>query len=554
MTRTGAQIVAECLIEQGVDTVFGYPGGNVITLYDALYDYSDRIHHVLTAHEQGATHAADGYARTTGRPGVVIATSGPGATNLVTGIATAFMDSIPMVAITGNVTNAQLGKDTFQEIDIFGVTMPVTKYNFIIKDIAELADALRRAFEIAMAGRRGPVLVDILKDVFAATADFEPKTPARTRPMAAPEDDIAAVAALIDESKRPMIYAGGGVISAEASDELRALAQKIGAPVTLSLMGLGAFPADDPMFTGMIGMHGTKVSSLALNACDLLLVAGARFSDRVISDPKHFAKNAKIIHMDADAAEVNKNIRVHRAVVGDIRHTLAALNGRVEEAPRAHWAAQIALWKREYPRIEESNALSPQYIIDSVAGMMGEDDIVATDVGQHQIWTAQCYPVKKPRTFISSGGLGTMGFGLGAAIGAQMAHPERRVVLFTGDGSFHMNMNELITASMNGLPIVIVLMNNGVLGMVRQWQKVLFNRRYSQTTLKRKTDYIKLAEAFGCAGFTVERKEDLIPTLEKAFAAGVPALVNCLIDMDANVLPMVPAGKPIDDPILRIEN
>ncbi len=556
---TGAKIVCECLLEHSIDTVFGYPGGNVITLYDALYDYGDKIQHILTAHEQGAGHAADGYARSTGKVGVCIATSGPGATNLVTPIATAFMDSIPMVAITGNVTKAQLGKDTFQEIDIFGVTMPVTKHNFIVKDISELADVVREAFKIATSGRQGPVLIDVLKDVFAASTEFSPMTPDVPERFVGSDFDeqLKAAAQMISKAEKPLIYAGGGVISADASKELYDFVKRLSSPVTLSLMGLGAYPADEPEFTGMIGMHGSQTSSKAVGAADLIITVGARFSDRVICNPKTFGKKAKILHLDIDRSEVNKNIATNGHVVGDVKCTLSKLTELVPYRNRSEWLEQIAVWKKKSAekKVElEEERSSPMYVIDCVSKLINDDDIVVTDVGQHQIWVAQTYPVKQARTFISSGGLGTMGFGLGAAIGCAKAHPDKQIVLFTGDGSFGMNLNELATCAKHDLNIVIVLLNNGVLGMVRQWQKALFKKRYSATTLERKTDFVKLADAFGLPGYRVTKKSEVMPMLCSAFKEKGPVLVEVEIDKDVNVLPMVPPGRDIDDQILHIDN
>ncbi len=554
---TGAQIVCECLLENSVDTVFGYPGGNVITLYDALYGYSDKITHVLTAHEQGAAHAADGYSRSGGKIGVCIATSGPGATNLVTGIATAFMDSIPMVAITGNVTRQQLGKDTFQEIDIFGVTMPITKHNFVVKDIKDLADVVRKAFKIAGSGRKGPVLIDVLKDVFAATAEFTPQTP-QTSPTFVGDDfenQIEKATEMIKKSERPVIFAGGGVISAEASAELYDFAKRISAPVSLSLMGIGAYSADEPEFTGMLGMHGSKTSSQAVLACDLLIAIGARFSDRVICNSKTFAKNAKVIHIDLDRSEINKNIATSASIEADVKVALKKLCETVPYHSREGWLEQVAMWKKKNGKEEYENVLcSPQYIIDCVSRLVNDDDIVVTDVGQHQIWAAQKYPIKKPRTFISSGGLGTMGFGLGAAIGCSFAKPDKQVVLFTGDGSFGMNLNELATAVKQNCNIVIILMNNGVLGMVRQWQKAMFNKRYSATTLERQTDFVKLAEAFGAKGYKVDSHDEVMPTLCSAFKDGGTVVVDITISMDVNVLPMVTPGKSFEEQLYSIDN
>ena len=553
MKLTGSQIIAECLIEQGVDTVFGYPGGQIIDTYDALYQYSDKIRHILTAHEQGASHAADGYARTSGKVGVVIATSGPGATNLVTGLATAFMDSVPMVAITGNVSSPLLGKDSFQEVDIFGVTMPITKHNFIVRQVEDLADTLRRAFHIAASGRAGPVLVDVLKDVQQATCDFVALPPQLVEPVihkVLPEHIDAAVR-MIDEAQRPVIFAGGGVIRANAAAELYRFAAHTGAPVSLSLMGLGAYPATKRQYIGMLGMHGTRTAAKAVSHADLLIVCGARFSDRVIMNAKTFAPQLRVLHLDIDNAEINKNIISHTSICGDVKHTLALLNERIAVRHRAEWLKQIATWKTTEAK-PAPDKLTPQALIDVVQESVPDDTIIATDVGQHQMWVAQRYRFNHPRTLCTSGGLGTMGYGMGAAIGAQMAYPERRVVLFTGDGSFHMNFNELVTVATNRLPIVIIVMNNGVLGMVRQWQKVLYSQRYSQTTTHRRTDYVKLAEAFGIQGMQVTKRDQLADVIPQAIALGAPVLVEVRISKDENVLPMVTPGKSYNDQITRI--
>lgn len=553
MQLTGADILVECLLEQGVDTIFGFPGGAVLNIYDSLYKYRDRIRHYLTSHEQGAAHAADGYARATGKVGVCLATSGPGATNLVTGIATAYMDSVPVVAITGNVALNLLGKDSFQEVDITGITMPITKHNFIVKDVNDLAGIVRRAFYIAQEGRPGPVLIDIPKDVTAQKADYtpmpKPEIPRRTEGIT--EKALEHAVELIMSSSKPLIYAGGGVVSSGATEELIEFAEKINAPVTLSLMGMGGFPATHPYYTGMIGMHGTKTSNIAATQCDLLIAIGARFSDRVVSKAERFAPNARILHIDIDEAEINKNIRSSRHIIGDVREVLRALNGRIEKVERNEWMSFIADMKERYPLKYRDDILTPQYIIEKIYEITGGDAIIATEVGQHQIWTAQHYKFTRPRTFISSGGLGTMGYGLGAAIGAQIGVPGKKVINIAGDGSFRMNMNELATAVEYRLPIIEVIMNNHALGMVRQWQNLFYDGRYSQSTLDRGTDFVKLAEAFGAVGYNLTRKEDVEETISKALDQDRPVVINCEIDRDLKVYPMVPPGAPIEDVIME---
>ena len=558
MKISGAKIVVETLIEQGCNTVFGYPGGQVINLFDELYLCRDRIKHVLTAHEQGASHAADGYARATGKVGVVIATSGPGATNLVTGIATAYLDSVPMVAITGNVPCSLIGRDSFQEVDIVGVTMPVTKHNFIVKDVSELADTLRMAFKIAKSGRPGPVLVDIPKDVQIAKCEFTPESqPVVPYPLSfAPDDKLKEAAEIINSCERPYIYFGGGIIAGKASDELVAFANKIDAPMGCSLMGLSAVPADNPHFLGMQGMHGHYASSVAEDEADLVIALGARFSDRATGDKNRFAKNFRIVHIDIDSAELDKNIPANLAVQGDIKDALERLTAIVEEKKHEAWSARIdELKAEEVQRVESARSgreLDPFAIVDIVSEYEKDANIV-TDVGQHQMWTAQRYPLRKPRTFLTSGGLGTMGFGMGAAIGAAEA-TGRRSILFTGDGSFGMNLNELATSVTQNTPLTVVIMNNGVLGMVRQWQTLFFDRHYSNTTLDgRKTDFVKLAEAFGAKGVRVFTKDELRNAVQESFAYDGTFVIDCAVDCDEFVLPMLPPGGSIDDIITEIK-
>ena len=558
MKLTGADIVIECMLEQGVDTVFGYPGGSILNIYDSLYRYSDRITHILTSHEQGAAHAADGYARTSGKVGVVFATSGPGATNLVTGIATAMMDSVPIVAITCNVTTDLLGKDSFQEIDIVGVTTPITKHNFLVKSAEDIAPTIRRAFKIARSGRPGPVLVDITKDATGNMCEFEPEIQDTSveRKIESDENAFKAAIELIESAMRPLIYAGGGVIAAEAAEELKRFRAKIDSPVTLSLMGLGAFPASDKAFTGMIGMHGTKTTSLAISECDLLIAVGARFSDRVTCNIQTFAPNAKVLHIDTDRAEIDKNVKTDHSIIGDAKLVLERLAKTVKQQHHDEWMNKIYEWEGKYPIHKPYDGVfTPQCIMETVNAAIGRDSIATTDVGQHQMWAAQYLMVERPRKFITSGGLGTMGFGLGAAIGAQVANPDYVVVNITGDGCFHMNMQELATAAKYDLPVIDVIINNNVLGMVRQWQNLFYDKRFSNTTLDKKTDYELVAKGMGANAFTATNKEEL----EKAMAAAVadrktPSVINCIIDSDDFVLPMVPAGKSISDPILNIEN
>lgn len=548
MQLTGAEIVIECLKEQGVDTVFGYPGGTILNVYDALYKHSDEIRHVLTSHEQGAAHAADGYARATGKTGVCMATSGPGATNLVTGIATAYMDSIPVVAITANVNLPSLGKDSFQEVDIAGVTMPITKHGYIVKDVNQLADTLRKAFEIAGSGRPGPVLVDITKDVTANTAEFTPKTPEPLEKRSNyTEEDLKNAAELINSAKKPFIFVGGGAVLSGASGEVRALAKKLEAPVCDSLMGKGVFDGRDPLYTGMLGMHGTKASNLGVSECDLLIALGVRFSDRVIGNPKKFAENAKIIHIDIDAAEINKNIKTDASVVGDLKEVLGALNKMIDVEPNKEWAKHVEGYKEKYPLKYEEEALSCPYFIEQIDKATEGKAIITTDVGQHQMWAAQFYRYSEPRTFLSSGGLGTMGYGLGACIGAKLGRPDKTVINIAGDGCFRMNMQELATAGRYNIPIVEVVINNQVLGMVRQWQTLFYGHRYSQTILNDEVDYCKVAEALGCVAYKVTKKEEALPAIKEAIACGKPALIEVVIHEDDKVFPMVSPGAPISE-------
>lgn len=553
MKISGAKIVVETLIEQGIDTVFGYPGGQVLSLFDELYQCSDRINHILTAHEQGAAHAADGYARATGKTGVVLATSGPGATNLVTGIATAYLDSVPMVAVTGNVPCSLLGRDSFQEVDICGVTLPITKHNYIVKDINELADTLREAFKIAKSGRPGPVLVDVPKDVQIATTEFEnkPVEPAFEN-VKADDDDLAKAVEMINKAQKPYIYCGGGVISSGAGKEIEKFADVIDSPIGCSMMGISAVPFSNPRFLGMQGMHGHYASSMAQSEADLLIAIGARFSDRATGNKDVYVRNCDIIHIDIDAAEIDKNVTSQLGISGDVKETLEKLISMLSQQNHPEWSAEIEkLKEKEAQTIKKSSVMTPYDIIETVNTKMSDDTVVATDVGQHQMWVAQHYRFEKPRKFVSSGGLGTMGFGLGAAIGAYEA-TKNPVVLFTGDGSFGMNLNELATAVSNNIPVIVILMNNGVLGMVRQWQTLFFDKHYSNTTLERKTDFPMLAEAFGALGFSAQTTEELADALDKAIAAKRPAVINCTVNENEFVLPMLPPGGSIDNIITEI--
>ena len=547
MQLNGSDIIAEVLLEHGVDTVFGYPGGTILNIYDALYQQKE-IRHILTSHEQGAAHAADGYARATGKVGVCMATSGPGATNLVTGIATAYMDSVPMVAITANVNLPLLGKDTFQEVDIAGVTMPITKHGYIVKDISILADTIRKAFCIARSGRPGPVLVDITKDVTAATYEYEPEAPkALPSSVKYTEDDIAAALELIRKAERPYIYLGGGAIISGACREVREFAKKIDAPVCDTLMGKGAFDGKDEMYTGMIGMHGTKTSNLGVSECDLLIALGARFSDRVVGNAQKFAAKAKVLHIDIDAAEINKNIRTDRSVVGDLREVLTILNERIDPISHPEWHAHIRELKEKFPLKYDTSQLSCPYIIEEIDRITEGGAIITTDVGQHQMWAAQYYKYTEPRTFLSSGGLGTMGYGLGACIGAKTGRPDKVCINIAGDGCFRMNMNELATASRYQIPIIQVVINNHVLGMVRQWQTLFYGQRYSQTILEDKVDFCKVSEGLGCKAIRVTKKEEVAGAIAEAVAAQAPVVIECVIPKDDKVFPMVSPGAAISE-------
>ena len=546
---TGPEIVVECLKEQGVDTVFGYPGGAILNIYDALYQHQNEITHILTSHEQGAAHAADGYARATGRVGVCMATSGPGATNLVTGIATAYMDSVPVVAITCNVTNNLLGKDSFQEIDITGVTMPITKYNFIVKDVNRLATVIRRAFTIAQTGRPGPVLVDMTKDVTAALCEYERQEPEEIvrQSDTIREEDMDRAAEMIRKSRKPFIFVGGGAIIANASDELRAFARKIQAPVADSLMGKGAYDGTDELYTGMVGMHGTKTSNFGITEADLLIVVGARFSDRVTGNASKFAKNAKILQIDIDPAEINKNIKVDASIIGDAKLILRKLNARLDPMNHDEWIAHIERMKDMYPLRYDKSVLTGPFIVQTIEEVTKGEGIIVTEVGQHQMWAAQYFKYRRPRSLLTSGGLGTMGYGLGAAIGAKMACRDKTVINIAGDGCFRMNMNEIATATRYNIPIIEVVVNNHVLGMVRQWQTLFYGKRYSQTILNDSVDFVKLAEAMGAKAYRVTQKEELAPVLREAISLNIPVLIDCQISCDEKVFPMVSPGAPIAD-------
>ena len=549
MKMTGAEIVVACLIEQGVDTVFGYPGGAILNVYDALYKHRDQITHYLSSHEQGASHMADGYARATGKVGVCLATSGPGATNLVTGIATAYMDSVPLVAITCNVTLPLLGKDSFQEVDIAGISMPITKHGYIVKKVDDLANTIRKAFRIASTGRPGPVLVDIPKDVTGAVTEFSPIVPTkrlRGDGRRYSDSDIDRVIEMIKVSKRPYLYVGGGAVISGAGEELKKFVDLIDAPVCDTLMGKGAFDGHDPHYTGMIGMHGTKTSNLGVSKCDLLIAMGARFTDRVIGNPKQFATGAKIVHIDIDPAEINKNIKVDDSIIGNLKDVLHDFNQRLEPQHHDAWMQQIREMKAKYPLFYDHSKLTCPMVIEKLDKLTKGDAIIVTDVGQHQMWAAQYYTVKKPRTLLTSGGLGTMGYGLGAAIGAKVAFPKRQVINIAGDGCFRMNMNELATASRYNIPIIEIVIDNRVLGMVRQWQTLYYGERYSATVIEDKVDYCKVAEGLGCMAIRVTDPSEVEPALKKALGAGVPVLIDVVINEDDKVFPMVSPGAPIE--------
>lgn len=549
MKLTGAQIVIECLKEQGVDTVFGYPGGTILNIYDEIYKHQDEIRHILTSHEQGASHAADGYARATGKVGVCMATSGPGATNIVTGIATAYMDSIPMVAITCNVGVNLLGKDSFQEVDINGITMPITKHNFIVKDVNDLADTIRKAFRLTKIGRPGPVHIDIPKDVTANTAEYayvEP-IPFDRNSKNIKDEDIDKAVNLLQKAERPYVLVGGGAVSSECSEELKEFVGKIQAPVADSLMGKGAFDGRDPVYTGMLGMHGTKTSNLGVTECDLLVVIGARFSDRVVGNAKQFAKNAKVLHIDVDAAEINKNILTYCSVIGDAKLILQKINEKLPQCSHPEWMDRIAKLKEKYPLVYSKDRLSGPQIVEEIYKVTNGDAVICTEVGQHQMWAAQFYKYDAPRKFITSGGLGTMGFGLGASMGAKIGCPDKTVINVAGDGCFRMNMNEIATAARYNIPIIEVVVNNHVLGMVRQWQNLFYEQRYSNTVLNDKVDFVKVAEALGATGVRVTTIGEFHKALTDAIALQKPVVIDCMIDCDDKVWPMVAPGAAISD-------
>ena len=549
MQLTGSEILVECLKEQGVDTIFGYPGGAVLNIYDALYKHQNEIRHILTSHEQGASHAADGYARSTGKVGVCLATSGPGATNLVTGIATAYMDSVPMVAITGNVTVPLLGKDSFQEVDIAGITMPVTKHNFIVKDVTKLADTLRLAFKIAITGRPGPVLVDITKDVTAAKTEYTKVVPEKIERVTETikEEDLVTAAQMIKEASKPMIFVGGGAVISEASEELNTFVDLVDAPVCDTLMGKGAFSGEDVRYTGMLGMHGTKTSNLAVTECDLLITIGARFSDRVTGNIDKFAAGAKILQIDVDPAEINKNVITDHSIVGDIKMVLKRMNDKLTQHNHSEWIQQVLDMTEKYPLKYNKDILTGPYIIEKVYEITKGDAIITTEVGQHQMWSAQFFKYQKARTFLTSGGLGTMGYGLGACIGAKVANPDKIVVNMAGDGCFRMNMNEIATATRYNIPIIQIVFNNHVLGMVRQWQSLFYEERYSYTVLNDAVDFVKLAEAMGAKAYRITKKEEVEGVLREAIELNIPVVIDCQIQSDDKVWPMVAPGAAIDE-------
>ena len=549
MLLTGAEIIAEVLIEQGATTIFGYPGGAVLNIYDALYEYRDKIRHIMTAHEEGASHAADGYARSTGKTGVVLATSGPGATNLVTGIATAYMDSVPLVALTGNVGTSLIGRDSFQEVYIAGITMPITKHNFVVRDVTQLADILRSAFRIAQTGRCGPVLVDIPKDVTAAKTVFERKSPVIIpRPALPDSDDILRAAEIMNRAVRPVIYFGGGVVSSEASEILARLVHTANIPACHTIMGTGVLSDSDPLNLGMIGMHGCITANKAVDEADVVIAVGTRFSDRVALNTKKFAARATIIHIDIDPSEISKNVPADVCLAGDVGEILQAMMPEIRPADHAEWRNRITAWQMsDYVPEDSTTVLRPHQIIHMISRLAGDDAIIATDVGQHQMWAAQYCECTKPRSFLTSGGLGTMGFGYGAAIGAKVAHPDRPVIHITGDGSFHMNLHEACTVASYELPVITVILNNGVLGMVRQWQTVFYGGRYSSTDPERKTDFAKVAEGFGLYGVRVTTPAEFEAAFATALRENKPVWIECVIDKDEKVLPMIPAGGTVED-------
>lgn len=549
MRLNGAEIVIECLKEQGVNVVFGYPGGTILNVYDALYKHSDDIFHILTSHEQGAAHAADGYARATGKVGVCMATSGPGATNLVTGIATAYMDSVPMVAITANVAVPLLGKDSFQEIDITGVTMPITKHNYIVKDVTKLAETIRNAFRIAKEGRPGPVLVDIAKDITATETEFEKIVPEKIERSIEniKAEDMEEVISLINEAQKPFIFVGGGAVISDAQEELEEFVNKVHAPVADSLMGKGAYNGENELYCGMLGMHGTKASNFGVTQCDLLITIGSRFSDRVIGNAKRFAQNAKIVQIDVDPVEINKNIRVNASIIGDVKEVLKRLNKKLEQHEHDEWVQSIMKLKDHYPLKYNKEVLTGPGVVEEIYKVTGGDAIITTEVGQNQMWAAQFYKYKKPHTFITSGGLGTMGYGLGACIGAKVGKPDKVVINIAGDGCFRMNMNEIATAARYNIPIIQVVVNNHVLGMVRQWQTLFYDKRYSNTILDDAVDFVKLAEAMGAVGMRVTKREEVGPAIQKAISLKQPVVIDCQIDCDDKVFPMVSPGATLEE-------